>query len=139
MAPVRMNLAEYLDHAASTPPRWGAHDCCSFAADWVQTQIGADPMADLRGYGSHLAATRILKAEGGIVAAIERRLPRFGYSADAMPAPGDIGVVPVTFEGMRKVRLGLAAAIRVAGEHWAILGNRGVVVAYAWPVASWGL
>lgn len=68
-------LAACLQAVATTPFAWGRHDCCTFAGDAVQAIRGADPMADLRGaYKSQRSAAKVLKAEGGLPAAVSRRL-----------------------------------------------------------------
>jgi hypothetical protein len=54
---------------------WGKFDCCTFAADVVQAITGCDRMADLRGtYACLRSALRVLEAEGGLRAAVTRRL-----------------------------------------------------------------
>lgn len=54
---------------------WGAHDCCTFAADAVVACTGRDVMGELRGtYGSVRTAMRVLEAEGGLAAAVTARL-----------------------------------------------------------------
>lgn len=67
-------LDEYVQARQAVPFAWGANDCCTFAADWVMLARGSDPMADLRGVRSQRDAARILKAEGGLLAAVTARM-----------------------------------------------------------------
>ncbi len=56
---------------AHTPFGWGAHDCCTFAADAVQALTGQDVMADLRArYDSALTAARLMEDLGGLQSAV---------------------------------------------------------------------
>ena len=46
--------------------KWGVFDCCTFAADWVKSATGIDPMADYRGrYASKEQAMALLRERGG--------------------------------------------------------------------------
>lgn len=54
---------------------WGAHDCCTFAADAVFCITGIDRMASYRGgYKTAAGAARKLRAAGGLEAAITAEL-----------------------------------------------------------------
>lgn len=60
---------------AHTPFDWGAHDCCTFAADAVQAITGQDVMAGLRAsYSSALSATNVLARLGGMQCAVSALL-----------------------------------------------------------------
>lgn len=68
-------LATHLQAVQATPFKWAVHDCCTFAGDAVKAITGSDPMADLRGtYTGALGAARVLQAEGGLGAAVSKRL-----------------------------------------------------------------
>ena len=57
------------------PFAWGAHDCCTFAADCVQAMTGEDKMIKYRGgYTTELGANKKLKRAGGLEAAITAEL-----------------------------------------------------------------
>lgn len=44
---------------------WGECDCCLFVADWVHSQCGIDPAAELRGrYHNAFGAGRLLRRLG---------------------------------------------------------------------------
>lgn len=63
MTPAHTALLDaYLARHRATPFAWGQHDCCTFAAGWVQARTGLDPMAGLRGYSSRLGAARAVRA-----------------------------------------------------------------------------
>lgn len=70
---------------------WGAFDCITFAADWVRTARGVDPLEDRRVWASARDAAQALAAAGGIRAAIESRM------GPAVPGPmaqaGDVVLV----------------------------------------------
>lgn len=64
------------------------HDCARFAAGAVKAQTGANLMAGLR-YTSAAGAHAALRAEGGLLAALQRRLPQI---APALARRGDVGL-----------------------------------------------
>jgi len=84
-------LDTYIDERRGAPFEWGVNDCCSFAADWVQIATGVDPMAELRGLTSALAAHRALERMGGMLAVVEQ------FCGPHIPGPfaqvGDLAMV----------------------------------------------
>jgi len=74
-----------------TPFRWGAHDCCLFAADCIQAMTGADPARKLRGLTVR-RSMRFVKDCGGMVGLAIHFLgaPTRGDSARV----GDIVAIP---------------------------------------------
>lgn len=82
-------LATHLSAVQAIPFKWAVHDCCTFAADAVKAITGTDPMADLSGtYHNALQAARVLRAEGGLPAAVSKRLG-FG-KLPALAQRGDV-------------------------------------------------
>lgn len=67
-------LDAFVAQRTAMPFAWGKNDCCTLAADWVQIARGTDPMADLRGLNSAIAAARALDAAGGILQAVQKRM-----------------------------------------------------------------
>lgn len=51
--------------------RYGAFDCCTFAADAILEMTGLDVMKKLRGYKGAKAAAELLKRLGGMEKALE--------------------------------------------------------------------
>lgn len=86
-------LRELLRLRQFQPFQWGVQDCCLFAADAVQVQIGVDPAEPLRGrYATELQAARLLHAAGGVEGIARQVL------GDPLPAPllacqGDVVMV----------------------------------------------
>ena len=70
---------------------WGVQDCCTFAADWVALATGADPMHDLRGLDTALAAHRKLDELGGMLAAVDARLG--AHIPGGMAQAGDVVLI----------------------------------------------
>ena len=92
-------LDAFLEARRERPFEWGVHDCCTFASDWVLACTGYDPMADLRGRMTALAAMRQMRDLGGFRAVGVQRL---GPSIPAVMAQvGDVCLVP---SGRRKGR-----------------------------------
>lgn len=61
--------------AAGLTFEWGRRDCVTLAADRYMALTGTDAIADVRGvYSSAFAAARLLRREGGMAAAIDRRI-----------------------------------------------------------------
>lgn len=65
-------LDAHIAERRDAPFEWGVNDCCCFAADWVKIATGVDPMAELRGLTSALAAHHALEGLGGMLAAVEQ-------------------------------------------------------------------
>lgn len=82
-------LIAWLDQGAHRRFRWG-RDCVRFACDAVEVQTGTDPAPGLR-WRTRREALAILDAEGGLIAAVDRRLQRV---APALARRGDIAGVP---------------------------------------------
>lgn len=58
-------LLAWLEQCDPLPYRWGAHDCCTFAAGAVQAQTGLDFYAPFAGgYSTERGALRALKRQG---------------------------------------------------------------------------
>jgi hypothetical protein len=70
---------------------WGVQDCCVFAADWVRLGTGVDPMQDLRGLDTAIAAHRRLVELGGMLAAVDARMG--AHIAGPFAQVGDVAMV----------------------------------------------
>lgn len=84
-------LAAFIAARERRPFRWGEHDCCLFAADWVLECTGTDPAAALRGYDSERQARRLLKDAGGLRALVDELLP--AHPSVAWAGRGDVVLV----------------------------------------------
>lgn len=124
-------LAQLIEERRDTPFAWGAHDCCTWAADAVQALTGEDPAAAWRGtYHTAWGALRVLRREGGIPGLAQRAgmLP----CAAALARRGDLG----EFTG----RWGLPGVAVFCGLAWAAPGKHGLVfhgperITQAWRV-----
>ncbi len=103
-------LAQFAAARLGRPFCWGADDCCLLAADWVAVAIGADPVADLRGYATELGAARKLKRfTGGETSILS--------AADLIAA--DIGASEVQ---LARAQRGDVVAFRDDGRFGAALG-----------------
>ena len=86
-----LGLIEMIEAKAAVPFNWrGGADCVSFAALAIKAQTGIDPRGTLR-WASKRGALAAVATEGGIEAAIDRRLSRV---APALARRGDIAGVP---------------------------------------------
>jgi hypothetical protein len=87
-------LLALIEQVADKPFAWRDHHCVRFAARAVAAQTGRDPMAGIV-CRSKREAVVLLEQEGGLEAAVDRRLRRI---APALAARGDIaGVVDEEF------------------------------------------
>lgn len=121
-------LDAYVGEHAEKPFAWGPHDCCTWAAGWVQQVRGADPMADLRGYDSALSAGRVLASAGGLLAAVTARMgsPITGTMAQ-------IGDVALVRHGQGLLSMGICI-----GPYIAAPGQSGLLmVSIARAEAAW--
>ena len=106
-------LDAFVEQRSSLPFAWGSNDCCTFAADWVQIVRGEDLMEDLRGLTTALTAARALQQEGGLLAAVVRRM------GDQLPGTfAQVGDVALVRHGGDKVSMGvcLGAFVAAPGE-----------------------
>jgi hypothetical protein len=69
-----VKLHEYLTENLKTPFEWGKHDCVLFANNWIFLKTGKNILADYPKWASAKEALRFLQQEGGIKAAVDKRL-----------------------------------------------------------------
>jgi hypothetical protein len=92
-------LIACIEAYSQKPFRWrSGRDCVSFAAACVQHETGVDPLADLPVWSTRREALAVAKAEGGLEAALDKRLTRI---APAMAQRGDIAGLPDERFGVR--------------------------------------
>jgi hypothetical protein len=128
-----MTLPEYLDHAAQTPFAWGAHDCATFPAGWVERATGLDPLEGVSGtYGNREEAEAVIAAAGGLLTLWEAGAVLVGSPRTSAPRRGDVGLVEIPALG-GSLQLG---AIRV-DRAWAMLLSDGLIVRTARCLAAW--
>jgi hypothetical protein len=84
-------LAALIERRRAEPFLWGQQDCVTFAADDVLALTGQDVLGELRGAWRSLdEAVAVLRREGGLRAAIARRLgaplptPRLAQRGDVL-------------------------------------------------------
>lgn len=113
---------------------WGAHDCCTFFADWAVLRGNVDPMAYLRGcYNrSEFAAMRTIMRHDGLLAAVTRGMIDALIPEVDEPLMGDMAVI----ERSTQDGLGLACAL-YGGVRWVSLGLRGIESGPARPLTVW--
>jgi hypothetical protein len=105
-------LQEHVQAYAAAPFEWGRFDCCVWAADWVRSQKGQDPMYGLRGLQS-------------------ARDARMGSALAPMLAQlGDVVLMP-TARGAARAQRGLCDALGYTvgvcmGDHIAVPALRGL-------------
>lgn len=91
------------------PFAWGSNDCCTFAADWVQTVRGNDPMQGLRGLNTALNALRTINALGGLQNAVTDRMG--ACIAGPLAQVGDVALVR---HGAGRLSMGLCLGAHIA-------------------------
>lgn len=93
----------------------GQRDCVSFAGRCIKAQTGRDPLAGLPRWRTRREARAVAEAQGGLEAAIDKRLARI---APAMAQRGDIAGLPDRLFGVR--------LMVVEGETLVSPGTRGL-------------
>lgn len=79
--------------------RWRrGRECVGFSGACIEAQTGYDPLAGLPHWRNRQEALSVAEAEGGLVAAIDARLPRI---APALAKRGDIAGLPDDLFGVR--------------------------------------
>jgi hypothetical protein len=123
-----MRLHALVVAATAKPFAWGAHDCCTWAADAVQAITGIDHAADLRGtYSTQAQAGAVLAQHGGLRGVAGRAGPAI---RPLFARPGDVGLLR---DGTPKLAV-------CAGDCWLVVGTHGLVrkplqdAALAWGV-----
>lgn len=85
-------LASYLAEVRELPFSYGFHDCALFVAGAVKAMTGDDPARGWRGYRSHAAGIRKLRA-AGYEDHVARAASLFAEVPVVDAMPGDIAVV----------------------------------------------
>uniref|UniRef100_A0AAU6W097 Tail fiber protein n=1 Tax=Pseudomonas phage Pavpe01 TaxID=3138545 RepID=A0AAU6W097_9VIRU len=60
-----MDIDSYMSECLNAPFKWGAFDCCLFAAGAIQCATGVDCMAETRSYNSEQSAAIVLNKHFG--------------------------------------------------------------------------
>lgn len=125
-------LALYLAQHADTPFHWGAHDCVHFAAGAVRAMCGADVLPTH--WHDRTQAAQVLRAMGGLEAAVDVALPRLAGTQWAQR--GDVLMVRTpTLAGCARRWLAVAD-----GPRWWAPTRTGLASgSTAQAVAAWGV
>jgi hypothetical protein len=108
----------------------GGGDCASFAAQAVDAQTGVDVRGPLR-WSNKREARAVIAAEGGLEAAVDRRLERV---SPALANRGDIAGVPCAQLGIRLMVVE-GATLVAPGSHGAERQPRAAMT-MAWDAMS---
>lgn len=109
-------LADYFADVRKRRWKYGDLDCSTFMSDWAMLCGLQDPMRGLRGrYHDQKSYLRLVRAEGGFVAACEARLTAIGMRETSSPIPGDLLVVEAPF-AEKKGRILRRATGAIAAE-----------------------
>jgi hypothetical protein len=125
------SLPDYLSGLARRRWQPGVLDCAILMADWVVARGLADPIADVRGtYSSERQFTRIVRREGGLIAACCARLAAIGLNETRTPAAGDLMVVLAPYAVRRgNIQRRPTGAIAVSAEQRAVATrDMGIVI-----------
>lgn len=87
-------LREFCDSRQSSPFSFGAHDCCLFVCDAVQSFTGVDLAEGIRGYIGEQEANDVLAEYGGVVGVTETVTARFGLP-EIIPAKAKRGDIVI--------------------------------------------
>lgn len=126
-------LAEFLATATERRFAWGSWDCLTWLGEWVWDQRDIDPIAPWRGrYHTALGATRIVARAGGMAAVMGLGCSIAGLRRTEAPHAGAVGLVTAaTRKGPEPV------GALCTGPRWAVLSERGLVVAPFPVLAAW--
>lgn len=96
------SLIALIEARSGKPFDWrGSRDCVAFASMAVKAQSGVDLLGDLR-WRTRREARAFLWAEGGLLAAVDKRLSRVPV---ALALRGDIGAVAAGPRDVSSIRL----------------------------------
>src|SRR3990167_4707248 len=132
-----MDLGEYLKLQATRPWAWGFADCTTFAADWVKSVTGIDPMAKWRGYKTDIEVELLIAEAGGLLALWGEGMIDIWPRVSGDPAIGNIGLITVQGQDGEPIDIGAI----FSGKRWCFRSPPGIGGASIDPanlVASWG-
>ena len=124
-------LADYIARHRAARFDWGACDCALFAAGDVQVVTGCDVLPAR--WSSRADAVRLLRAAGGLVAAVDAVLPRLASPALAQRAD----IVLVQASAQRPARRWLAVCD--GARAWAPAREGLQPAPLAAAVCAWGV
>lgn len=120
----KTRFSNYLPHVINKPFKWGAQDCCMFAADSIYVMTGIDILEEYRNkYSSAKGAQKILDEHGGTLSKFLTVVCRKHGLKKAEPNIAQNGSLCLI-----KTDIGDAAAILWNGKVWA-QGPDGVITA----------
>jgi hypothetical protein len=93
-----VRLTEYLDALPAGGFDWQRFNCCTFAAGWVATVEGCNPMEGLPATPDALAARRLIRSMGNDLADAWTRCLGRTPIAPALAQLGDVVLLPVAPE-----------------------------------------
>lgn len=112
-----MTLGEYLKAAMARPFQWGAHDCCTFCAEWMGILTGQDILGQWRGeYATESEARNLIEQRGGLIAIFDRQMVGHAQRVD-IPVAGALGILSVNSEEIGAI---------FSGERWMAFGEKGM-------------
>jgi hypothetical protein len=119
-------LATYMRDGASKRWKPGVHDCSAWPARWAGVPLPP--------YSSDDEAQALIDEAGGLVP-LWRRCIDETLAETAEPRMGDIGIIYAASPDGGAVEIGAICA----GERWAFITPRGLVVRPAPPVLAWSV
>jgi hypothetical protein len=96
-----IGLQQLWERWAGVPFGFGTFDCAILAAWWMDSRVGSDHLAWLRSLGYHdgRSAVRLVKAAGGLRAAIVKRIGEPTMDLH----DGDLGLLHLGYRGKVEV------------------------------------
>lgn len=132
-------LRDYLSGVGANDFVLGESDCCTFMADWLIRLGLPDVMADRRGsYATPREYRRMLMAEGGLVAACQRRFTAAGLRIGTVARAGDVAVMMVPYSRRAgALHYRATGAIALSASHFVtIVRHRRFCICSTMPVAK---
>lgn len=128
-------LAAFLESRGPEPFVWGSNDCALFAADWVLTLTGADPLGPLRGAWTDEASARDLMASLGGLDAAARSVLGEPLPTVLLARRGDVMLTP-TDTGSWHLCICCGDHWRGAGGSWGAVHSAACAWAIGWELAA---
>jgi len=123
-------LASFLKDYAGREFSHGVADCAIMVADWIRSETGRDPAADLRGrYSRERDWRRIVDEAGGMVALYDVLAMSVGLRHESVAKVGDIAVVVADGQQFGAIR---------TPDRWAVKLSDGLTSSGDFmPIAIW--
>lgn len=128
-------LTTYLASLDNRPFDWASFNCCHFAAGWVESVTGRNPMAELDVTPDLRSARRLIQSLGGTLAdAWTKQLGREPLATPNLAQVGDVVLLKLPGDAGNAVGICAGGVVAVATTEGAIAFTPMADATHAWRI-----